>query len=124
MPNPITLPLLAAALAQPPDSTASVTVLARVESRPVEGAVVRALDLPGSPAARTDASGAATLRLAAGARALVVTRLGVRPDTLRLALRAGQDTTVTVELEEAEGEVEAVVVSATRSERRVEDTPL
>jgi iron complex outermembrane receptor protein len=74
--------------------------------------------------AQTDAAGSATVRLPAGERRIVVSRLGVRPDTLALSLRAGQDTSVAVRLEEASAELEAVVVAATRGERRVEDTPL
>ncbi len=109
-----------------PDSLATVRVTVRHDDAPVEGAILRALDLPRSASAQTDARGVAVLRLPAGARALVATRLGLRPDTLRLALRAGQDTSVVAQLEEEEegAEIEAVVVTATRGERRVEDTPL
>jgi iron complex outermembrane receptor protein len=90
------------------------------DARPLEGVLVRS----GRVAAPTDAAGAAALRLAAGAHAIVSTRIGFRPDTTRLALRAGQDTAVTVRLEEQGAELEGVVVTATRGERRVEDTPL
>ncbi len=106
------------------DSLATVRVTVRQGEAPVEGAIVRVLNLAPPVGAQTDARGAATVRLPAGERRLVVSRLGVRPDTLALALRAGQDTSVAVRLEEAGAELEAVVVAATRGERRVEDTPL
>ncbi|HKG93604.1 MAG TPA: TonB-dependent receptor plug domain-containing protein, partial [Gemmatimonadaceae bacterium] len=117
----------AAARAQSPpppaaagDTTATVTVRVRHDSLPLEGVLVRS----GRVGAPTGASGAATLRLRAGAHEIVSARLGFRPDTTRLTLRAGQDTAITVRLAERTVEIEAVVVSATRSERRVEDTPL
>jgi iron complex outermembrane receptor protein len=106
------------------DSLATVRVTVRQGEAPVEGAIVRALNVPRPVGAQTDAVGSATVRLPAGDRRLVVSRLGVRPDTLALSLRAGQDTSVAVQLEEAGAQIEAVVVSATRGERRVEDTPL
>ncbi|MGZ8458346.1 MAG: TonB-dependent receptor plug domain-containing protein, partial [Gemmatirosa sp.] len=107
-----------------PDSLATVRVTVRHGDAPVAGAIVRTVDLPRPIGAQTDARGLATLRMPAGGRVLVASRLGFRPDTLRLALRVAQDTTVVAQLEEEGAEVEAVVVTATRGERRVEDTPL
>jgi iron complex outermembrane receptor protein len=54
----------------------------------------------------------------------VVSRLGFAPDTLVIAVRGGIDTAITVILEEQSAELAGVTVSATRSERRVEDEPL
>ena len=87
---------------------------------PVEGATVRS----GRIARSTDAAGQATLLLPPGAHVVVVARIGFVPDTLRLTLRPAQDTSVTVQLEQADTELQSIVVSATRAERRVEDTPL
>lgn len=70
------------------------------------------------------ATGEVILSLAAGQHEVVASRLGFVPDTLRIALRAAQDTSVTMDLEAAVAAIEAVVVSATRSERRIEDLPL
>lgn len=106
------------------DSLATVRVTARHDGRPVVGAMVRTMDLPRPVGMPTDATGVATLRLPAGSHRLLVSRLGLRPDTLAVTLRAGQDTTVAVLLEERGAELEEVVVSVTRGERRVEDTPL
>lgn len=106
------------------DTSATVRVSVRRGDAPVEGAIVRALHLPRPVGAQTDAAGTATLRLPAGQRRLVVGRLGLGTDTLALVLRAGQDTSVVVQLDASAAEIETVVVSATRGERRVEDTPL
>lgn len=57
-------------------------------------------------------------------RAFLLTRVGFRPDTLRTQLVAGQDTSFVVTMEALHTELSGMVVSATRSERRVEDTPL
>lgn len=102
------------------DTLATVRVTVRHDERPVEGAVVRS----GAVGALADAAGRAVLRLAPGTRVVVVARLGFRPDTTTLLLRARQDTALVVTLAEQERELATVVVSATRGERRVEDTPL
>jgi outer membrane receptor for ferrienterochelin and colicins len=117
-------PLGAQVTSPPADSLATVRVTVRHDASPVPGAIVRALDLAPPVGAQTGAAGDATLRLPPGPRTLVASRLGFRPDTVRLVLRAGQDTALVVALEEQDAELEAVVVTATRGERRVEDTPI
>ena len=87
---------------------------------PLEGVVVRS----GRVGAPTDAAGSATLRLAPGPHAIITTRIGFRPDTTHLTLRARQDTAITVRLAEHAAALEGMVVTSTRGERRVEDTPL
>jgi len=122
------LSLLAAAVpgaclsAQTPvaGDSGTVTVRVRHEGAPVPAATVRA----GTSAARTGDEGTARLRLPPGVHTLVATRVGLRADSTTLTVRAGLDTIVTIALEEAPSELESVVVSATRSERRVEDVPL
>ena len=96
------------------DTTATLTVQVRADTAPVPSAVVRADGV----AAQTDASGRARLLLRRGAHRVVTSRLGFVPDTLTLTL-AG-DTSIVVELEPAAAEMEAIVVSSTRAERRVE----
>lgn len=90
------------------------------ESIGVESAIVRA----GRFGAQTNARGDAELRVTPGTHTLVASKLGLRPDSVRVTLRAGADTSVTLTLEVQVAQVEAVIVSATRSERRVEDVPL
>lgn len=105
-----------------PDSTrpAAVTVTVVHDSAPLDLALVRA----GRAGAQTDERGRATLRLPAGTHTITATRIGYRADSLLLTLRAGADTAVTIALQPEAAEIEAVVVSATRSERRLEDVPL
>ena len=114
----------APAAAQPPaDSLVTVRVQVARDSAVgalLAGALVRA----GRAGATTDARGAATLRLPAGPHVVVASRLGFRPDSAAVVLRAGADTTLVLALAEAAEELEAVIVGATRAERRVEDTPL
>lgn len=106
------------ALAQ---ATATVRVRAMApDSSPVAGALVR-ID---SARARTNAEGAARVIAQAGARWLVLTRLGYAPDSMALTLVAGADTAVTFVLRERETMLSGVSVSATRSERRIEDDPV
>jgi len=99
--------------------SARVSVTVRAQGAPVAGAAVRA----DSVAARTDAEGTAALRLSPGERTLTVRKLGLGSRTLTLVLRAGQDTAVAVELEEAAEEIEGIVVTSTRTGRRIEDEP-
>jgi iron complex outermembrane receptor protein len=54
-----------------------------------------------------------------------VRRIGFAPDTLRLVVRSGEDTTVTAELtEQAATTISPIVVTSTRAERRLEEEPL
>ena len=102
------------------DSLATLRVRVIHESVPVQGAIVRG----GATGGQTARDGVATLRLAPGPHVIVTTRLGFSPDTLGVALTAGQDTAVVVALRAQAAEIERVTVAATRSERRVEDSPL
>ncbi len=114
------------------DTTARVTVRVRSEGAPVEGAEVRAgserrqeevaaarNDLS---AAISDADGIATLHLTPGRYRLTVQRLGF--ERLQVGIRAGSDTVVTVELEPEPIELADLIVTATRSERPIEEEPV
>ncbi len=90
------------------------------DALPVEGAIVRS----GAIAATSDAAGLAVLTLSPGGHRVVASRLGFSTETLTVAMRAGIDTSVVIVLEEESHELSGVVVSATRSERRIEDEPL
>ena len=102
------------------DSSATVTVRVVHDSTPVDGVIVRA----GRAGAQTDARGVATLRMAPGPQTIIARKIGFRPDSAVVTLRAGRDTSITIALESAAAEIAAVIVSATRSEGRVEDVPL
>ncbi len=103
-----------------PDLVARITVTVVHDTLPLEAALVRA----GRVGAPADARGRATLRISPGTHRVIASRIGYRPDSTVISLRAGQDTTITIALATAAAELESVVVSATRSERRVEDVPL
>ncbi|HLV25913.1 MAG TPA: TonB-dependent receptor [Gemmatimonadales bacterium] len=112
-----------AQVAAAPGSNVTVTVRVRHDSAsgaPVVSATVRS----DNAAARTDASGNARLQLAPGTHTVTASRADLIPASLSLELHAGRDTTVTMALARQAASLEALVVSATRSERRVEDTPL
>jgi iron complex outermembrane receptor protein len=104
--------------AQTPPSLRIRTV--RADSQPIAGVQVR-LD---SVRVRTDARGEASLVTVPGSHRVIVARIGYAPDSADLTLRAGLDTTLTFVLQEQQTELSAVTVSATRSERRIEDDPV
>ena len=54
---------------------------------------------------------------------IVAAKIGYRPDSVAVALRAGPVNTITLTLIAQAVSVEAMIVSATRGERRVEDAP-
>lgn len=99
---------------------ATIRVMVRSSETPLPGARVTATTVT----AVTDPSGLAVLRLQPGSVELRAARIGYAPVAMTLALRAGQDTTLTVDLERSATEVEELVVNVTRSGRRVADQPL
>lgn len=94
-----------------------MTVQVRRQTRAVVGASVRADSLTRA----SDAQGRAILPLSAGVHLITVAAIGFLPETL--TVRAAHDTTVTVELARPLVELEAVTVTATRTERRIEEEP-
>jgi outer membrane receptor for ferrienterochelin and colicins len=101
------------------DGVARVTVTVRAEGAALAAATLRA----DSVTARTNSIGVATLHLAPGERTISVRKLGFAASSLVLTLRAGQDTSVSVDLEEGAEEIEGIVVSSTRTGQRIEDEP-
>lgn len=104
------------------DTTATGIVRAHVhhDAAPVADAVVRA----GRIGAMTDSTGTARLVLPAGPHDLIVSRLGFAAETLAITVRAGEDTTLDIALGERAAAIARVIVTATRTERRIEDEPL
>src|SRR5256885_11884878 len=105
-----------------PMSAQTSTIHVRVHPAgiPGERARVRADGV----SAMTDISGTATLRAAPGPRAVVVRKLGFISDTISLDVRPGADTTLDFELNPTAAALTGVVVTSTRTERRLEDEPL
>ena len=97
-----------------------VTVAVREGGRPLVEAVVHS----GHARARTDALGTAALWLPVGVRRVVVASIGFRPETLHVAVRAGLETTLTVQLLAQATALAPVLVTATRTPRRPEDEPM
>ncbi len=95
-----------------------VTVLVLNDSTAQSMAVVHS----GQLRVRTDSLGKATLTLSVGQHVITAIGLGLRPDSIALNITAGLDTTITINL--AAAEIASMVISATRSERRIEDDPL
>ena len=106
-----------AALAQ--DSLVAVTVIARRDSVRLPNAIVRA----GTVGATTDRDGRATLRLAPGDYTVHVRRLGFRPESTTVTVVAVTPMTVDVALVETIADLDAVIVSSARTDRRLEQEP-
>ncbi len=74
--------------------------------------------------ARSDDTGTALLQLLPGSHVIRASYPGLRPDSVVVLLRAGVDTSILIVLARQALSLDGVVVSASRGERRVEDTPL
>lgn len=96
----------------------SVHVL--TDTVPVDGALVRGA----SAAARTNERGDAILTVPPGVVAIVVTKIGFRPDSAIVTVSAGIDTSIVVRLIERAETIAPVFVLSTRAERRLEQEPL
>lgn len=70
----------------------------------------------------TNNAGRATLVLSGGVHRVVTFRLGYIPDTGHVTIVSGRDTSIVIALRAHA--LEPVIVGATRSERRIEETPL
>lgn len=101
------------------EPTARLRVRVEAEGVPLSGAQVNS----GQVAAITDSMGAAVLPLPPGSRRVIARKLGYSADTLSVTLRGGEDTTVVVLLSPVAQQIEGLVVTATRVERRVEEEP-
>jgi outer membrane receptor for ferrienterochelin and colicins len=104
-------------VAQAETGRVSITVVAG--QGPVEAAAVRS----GRTAATTDSAGRGTLVLPVGSREIVVTKIGFAQARLTVVVRPGSQA-VEIRLEPAAEAIEGIVVSSTRSERRIEDEPV
>lgn len=100
--------------------SAHVRIVVTAQGDPLPDAVVRS----GRIGARTDQQDTAVLTLPAGQRTIIVSKLGFRSDSVTLVLGAGADSAVAFALVEQVAQVAPVVVTATRTEQRVEAVPL
>ncbi|HXV85843.1 MAG TPA: TonB-dependent receptor plug domain-containing protein, partial [Gemmatimonadales bacterium] len=89
------------------------------DSVPVRGVRVQT----GPIRVATGPDGTVTLRLGSGTHTVVLSRIGLAPETVTVALQSPRDTTLVVRLDAEALKLEAVLVTATRTGRRVEDEP-
>jgi outer membrane receptor for ferrienterochelin and colicins len=99
--------------------TARVTVHVEAEALPL----VRAQVTVGSRSAITNAAGVAPMVLPMGEQLVRVRHIGFRPDSLRITVTPGRDTTISFVLEPAAEELEQMFVTSTRGVKRLEDEP-
>lgn len=100
------------------DPVARVTVRVRDTDRhALEGVSVRNSTTHGV----TDAQGEVRWDLPTGPQRFILVRIGYAADTLRASIL--RDTVITATLREVEVDVAPVIVSSTRSERRLQDEP-
>lgn len=114
---------LAALLASPSlkaQQPATVTVAVTSAGRPLSDAIVREHTLGG----RTDSAGTVSLELAPGPHTVLAAKLGYAPDSVSFVAIAGLDTTVSIDLKEHVHMTAPVIVTAARTEQRIEDVPL
>jgi outer membrane receptor for ferrienterochelin and colicins len=98
----------------------TLTVRVSSEGEPVPGARVTS----GGTGALTNDRGEALLRLDPGRHAVRVEAVGLKPALLAVTIRAAADTLVVVQLEPEPLEGDAIIVSSTRADRRIEDEPI
>ncbi len=89
-------------------------------SAPVAGAIVTA----GGATQATNTAGRASLAIGPGGYTVTVTKDGFTPATMTVTIPQGQMAAVTVELRAEITHEEQVTVSATRTDRRLEDQPM
>jgi iron complex outermembrane receptor protein len=97
-----------------------LTVRAVSEEGVVDAATVRA----GASVALTNQSGEAVITLPVGAVELTVSKIGFADAVVEVAVTAGAENVVVVEMVEQAEEIDAIVVTSTRTERRIEDVPV
>jgi outer membrane receptor for ferrienterochelin and colicins len=102
------------------DGTGTVRLRVETPAAPAPGAQVRA----GTVRTLTDDQGQATLRLPVGAQTISVRLDGYASRSLRVMVTEGMDTTVVVMLAAAAIALEGIVVTSTRTGRRIEDEPV
>jgi iron complex outermembrane receptor protein len=115
--------MLCVGLAQVAASSPAQSVI-QVEVRAAGTAVAGALVTAGEVKETTSSEGLASLRVAPGPSTVVVTKEGYAVATAAVTVAAGQTQKVVIELQAELRHAEEVTVSATRTDRRLEDQPM
>ena len=110
----------------PADAVAAVQVpsTVRVEVRHDAAPVADAEVLVNGTTYKTSADGTATASVEPGAVEITVVKDGFAPLTTSVTVAAGQTQAVLVDLQMQPAIEEEIIVSATRSDRRLEDQPM
>ena len=98
------------------------TLVVSVHSK--DGPVAQAEVQVGSVKSTTGSDGTVSVSLPPGTIDVVVTRTGFDPNAAQVEIRAGMESRLDVALEPGSDLEENVIVSATRSEQRIDDVPL
>jgi len=104
---------------QAPPSTAEIQIIVRSQSGPI----LRAQVLVGGMTSETDAEGRTTLRVAPGQVDITVVKAGFNPVTVSATAALGPPQVIPIVLEPQTAVEEHVTVSATRTDKRIEDQP-
>jgi len=105
---------------QAPPSTAEIQIVVRSESGPIPRAQV----IVGGTTTETDAEGRTTLHVAPGPVEITVVKEGFNPVTVSATAALGPRQVIPVVLERQTAIEEHVTVSATRTDKRIEDQPM
>jgi len=100
------------------------SLLVEVRSQAGSTAVAGAAVVVNGVHARTDARGVAAVRVLPGAIEIVVAKEGFEPAGMSLTVAGGEERTVAIELVAQAAIEEHVTVSATRTERGIDDEPI
>jgi iron complex outermembrane receptor protein len=100
--------------------TATVRVEVRADASPVAGADV----IVNGATYKTDASGVVVVNVPAGTAELVVVKTGFAPASASVDVQAGRQQPVVFDLTTESTIREEVTVSATRTDKRLEDVPM
>lgn len=119
--SPIPL-LLFPALSAVPLAQPTGSLVVRVVSE--DGAVPQADVHSGAARTVTDEQGVGTLTLPVGSHEIVVERFGFRAVKVKAAVAPGTESAITVRLDEEAVHTENVIVTATRTQQRIQDLPM
>ena len=105
---------------QAPPSTVEIQIVVRSESGPIPRAQV----VVGGTTIETDAEGRTTLHVAPGPVEITVVKEGFNPVTVSAIAALGPPLVIPIVLERQTAIEEHVTVSATRTDKRIEDQPM
>src|SRR6476646_10267162 len=105
---------------QAPPSLAEIRIICRSENGPI----LRAQAVVGGTTTETDADGRTTLRVAPGPVVITVVKEGFNPVTVSMTAALGPPQVTPIALERQTAVEEHVTVSATRTDKRIEDQPM